>query len=31
MSSWILAVAEWLVAIIAIVLAEMALRRRIRR
>lgn len=31
MSSWILAVAEWLVAIIAIVLAEMALRRRVRR
>jgi hypothetical protein len=31
MSIWILVFAQWLVAIIAVVLAEVALRRRVRR
>ncbi len=30
MSIWILIIAQWLVAVIATVLAEMALRRRLR-
>jgi hypothetical protein len=31
MTVWILIIAQWLVALIAVVLAEMALRRRVRR
>jgi hypothetical protein len=31
MTIWILIVAQWLVAIIATVLAELALRRRVQR
>jgi hypothetical protein len=31
MSIWILIIAQWLVAAVAIVLAELALRRRVRR
>ena len=31
MSIWILIIAQWLVAVIAVVLAEVALRRRVRR
>lgn len=31
MSIWILIIAQWVVAVIATVLAEMALRRRVRR
>jgi hypothetical protein len=31
MTIWILIIAQWLVAIVAVVLAELALRRRVRR
>jgi hypothetical protein len=31
MSIWILVIAQWLVAVVAVVLAEIALRRRVRR